>query len=129
MFFDQGDLRSESCRARGRHQPGRPRADDDEIVARRGGGILPIRGMNIGDQSRVVRVRRFDQDRIARDVHKTFAVCSVPLLPIFFANAFLARRVTNTVTMTVASRPTPYRIHSPVVRCRYPAPTLTSEPR
>src|SRR6266540_263008 len=50
-------------------------------------------------------------------------------LTIFFANALLARRVTNTVTVTVASSPAPYKTHSPVVRWRWPAPTLTSEPR
>src|SRR2546425_10316699 len=128
-LLDQGNLRSETCCACRRYQPSRPRADDDKIVAGRRGGILPIRGVNIRHESRIVRVSRFDQDRSQVDAHHLFGVCSVLMLPIFFANALLATRVTNTVTVTVARSPTPYKAHSPVVRCRCPAPTLTSEPR
>src|SRR6266481_5221715 len=128
-LLDQGNLRSETCCACRGYQPSRPRADDDKIVAGRRGGILPIRGVNIRHESRIVRVSRFDQDRSQGDAHHLFGVCSGLLPPIFFANALLARRVTNTVTMTVASSPTPYKTHSPVVRWRWPAPTLISEPR
>ena len=75
--------------------------------AGRRGGILPIRGVNIRQKSRIVRVSQFDQDRSQGDAHQLFGVCSVLLLLIFFAKAFLASRVTNTVTVTVARRPTP----------------------
>src|SRR3989442_15632729 len=126
-LLDQGNLRSETCCACRRYQPSRPRADDHEIVAGRRGGILPIRGVHIGQESRIVRISRFDQDRSQGDAHHCLGFCSV--LMIFFASALLARRVTNTVTVTVASSPTPYKTHWPVVRWRWPAPTLTSEPR
>src|SRR5438552_12686715 len=128
-LLDQGNLRSETCCACRGYQPSRPRADDHEIVAGRWCGIVPIRGVHIGQESRIVRVSRFDQNRSQRDAHHLLGFCSVLVLPIFFANALLARRVTNTVTATVASIPAPYKTHSPVVRWRWPAPTLTSEPR
>src|SRR5437660_9049560 len=128
VLLNERDLRPKSRRPRRTHQSGRPRPDDHEIVAGRRGGILPIRGVHIGQESRIMRVSRFDQDRSQGDAHIiSWGVCSV--LMIFFANARLARRVTNTVTVTAASSPTPYKTHSPVVRWRWPAPTLTSEPR
>ena len=115
-LLDQGNLRSETCCACRRYQPSRPRADDDKIVARRRSGILPVRGVHIGQKSRIVRISRFDQDRSQGDAHKALGTCTDSSRPIFLANALLARRVTNTVTTTAASSPTPYKTHSPVVR-------------
>ena len=66
MFLDQRHFRPKACRPGRRHQPSRPRADDDEIVAGRGRGILPIARVDIGNEARVVGVRRRDQDRAAR---------------------------------------------------------------
>src|SRR6266404_1256940 len=128
-LLDQRNLRSETCCAGRGYQPSRSRADDDKIVAGRRGGILPIRGMHIGQEAPVVSVRRRDEDRLGVGGHKLCGLRLASPLPIFFANALLARRVTNTVTVTVASRPTPYKTHSPAVRWRWAAPTLTSEPR
>src|SRR5712691_4115966 len=54
--LDQGNLRSETCRAGRGYQPSRPRADDDEIVAGGRVGILPSRGVYIRQKSRVVRI-------------------------------------------------------------------------
>src|SRR5260370_355735 len=129
ILLNERDLRPKSRRPGRGHQPSRPCADHDEIVAGRRGRVPPIRGMKIRDESRIVRVSRPDQDGFRGSAHHIFGVCSVSLLPIFFANAFQARRATNTVTVTVASSPTPYKTHSPVVRWRWPAPTLPSEPR
>src|SRR6266567_2781030 len=62
-LLDQGHLRSETCCAGRGYQSSRPRANDDKIVAGGWGGILPIRGVNVRHESRIVRVSRFDQDR------------------------------------------------------------------
>src|SRR5439155_6998519 len=115
-LLNERDLRPKSRRPRRSHQSSRPRADDDKIVAGRRGGILPIRGVHIGQESRIVRISRFDQDRSQGDAHKALGTCTDSSRPIFLANALLARRVTNTVTTTAASSPTPYKTHSPVVR-------------
>src|SRR5438552_5080402 len=47
-LLDQGHLSSETCCACCGYQSSRPRADDDKIVARGRGGVLPTRGMHIG---------------------------------------------------------------------------------
>src|SRR5437867_864914 len=115
VLLNDRNLRPKSRRPGRSHQSGRPRPDDHEIVAGRRGGILPIRGVHIGQESRIVRVSRFDQDRSQGDAHKALGTCTDSSRPIFLANALLARRVTNTVTTTAASSPTPYKTHSPVV--------------
>src|SRR5882724_11038218 len=125
-LLDQGNLRSETCRACRGYQPSGPRADDDKIVAGRRGGILPIGRVNIGNEARVVRIGRREHDRLRVGAHNPCGLWPVSLLLIFLASAFFASRVTNTVTAMVASRPTPYKAHSPAVRWRCPTPTLTS---
>src|SRR5207244_8980413 len=129
MLLDQGNLGAKSRRSGRRHQSSRPRADDNEIISGRRGRVLPIWRVKIGNEAPVVSVGRRDQDRLGVDAHKLWELWLVSLLLIFFSNAFLATRVTNIVTAIVASRPTPYNTHSPVVRWRWAAPTLTSEPR
>src|SRR2546425_4144977 len=129
MFLDQRHLRTQTGRAGSRHQSSRPRTDDNEIISGRRGGVLPIGRVKIGNEAPVVSVGRRDQDRLGVGAHKLCGLPPVSLLLIFFSNAFLATRVTNIVTAIVASRPTSYNTHSPVVSWRRPAPTLTSEPR
>jgi len=73
-LLDQGNLRSETCCACCGYQPGRPRADDDKIVAGRRGGILPISGVHIGQESRIVRISGFDQDRSRGGTQNPFGV-------------------------------------------------------
>src|SRR5262249_26438771 len=104
-LFDQRHLRSETGCACRSYQPSRPRADDDEIVALRRGGILPVGGMNVRHESRIVRIRRADQNRLGVDIHKADGPVSLAL--IFFASVLRARRVTKIDTTTVASSPTP----------------------
>src|SRR5262249_48783421 len=128
MFLDQRHLRSQTGCAGSRHQPSRARADHNEIVNGRRGRVRPIRRVDIGNEALVVRIRRVDQDLRMR-AHTDCGLSPFSLPLIFLARALRARRVTNTVTATVASRPTPYKTHSLVVRCRCPALTLTSEPR
>src|SRR2546425_9715676 len=100
MFLDQRHLRTQTGRAGSRHQPSRPRADDNEIISGRRGGVLPIGRVKIGNEASVVSVGRSDQDRLG--AHKLWELWLVSLLLIFFSNAFLATRVTNMVTATVA---------------------------
>src|SRR5262245_15084585 len=128
MLLDQRHLCPETGCASRRYQPSRPRADDNEIVAGRRCGVLPIRRVDKGNEAHIVRIRRPDQYMGVR-AHTACGLSPVSLPLIFRARALRARRVTNTVTATVASRPTPYKTHSPVVRWRWPALTLTSEPR
>src|SRR5713101_1872234 len=97
-LLDQRNLRSETCCACRGYQPSRPRADDDKIVAGRRGWILPIRGVNISHESRIVRVSRFDQNGLGVGSHNPCGLWLVSLLLIFLASAFFASRVTNTVT-------------------------------
>src|SRR5436190_2791871 len=129
MLLDQGHFCPETGCAGSRYQPSSSSADDDEIIARRRGRVLPIRRVDIGDEARIVRIRRVDQDRLRAGAHKVYGFWPGSLALIFFARALRAKRVTKTVTTTVASRPTPYKTHSPVVRWRCPALRLTSEPR
>src|SRR5438093_904516 len=118
MLLDQGNLGAKSRRSRRRHQSSRPRADDNEIISRRRGGVLPIGRVKIGNEAPVVSVGRRDQDSLSVDAHKLWELWLVSLLLIFFCNAFLATRVTNIVAAIVASRPMPYNTHSPVVSWR-----------
>src|SRR5436190_7932312 len=129
MLLDQGNLGAKSRRTGRRHQSSRPRTDDNEIISGRRGRVLPIGRVKIGNEAPVVSVRRRDQDRLGVGAHKLCGLPPVSALLIFFSNAFLATRVTNIVTPIVASSPTPYNTHSPVVRWRCPEPTLTREPR
>src|ERR1044071_5928682 len=129
MLLDQGNLGAKSRRSGRRHESSRPRADDNEIISERSGRVPPIGRVKIGNEAHVVSVGWRDQDRLGVGAHKLCGLPPVSALLIFFSNAFLATRVTNIVTTIVARRPTPYNTHSPIVRWRCPAPTLTSEPR
>src|SRR6266511_2635028 len=129
MLLDQGNLGAKSRRTGRRHQSSGPRADDNEIISGRRGRVPPIGRVKIGNEAPVVSVRGCDQDRLGVGAHKLCGLRRVSALLIFFCSAFLATRVTNIVTAILASRPTPYNTHSPVVRWRCPVPTLTSEPR
>src|SRR5215510_4359734 len=106
IFLDQGYLRTETGGPCRRHQPGRPGTNDDQIVAGRRDGVLPIERMATRHEARVVYVRWLDQNSLRGRIHIPSGAGPVSLPVIFFANAFLASRVTNTVTTTVASRPT-----------------------
>src|SRR5437867_9490456 len=108
MLLDQGNLGAKSRRSGRRHQPSRPRADDNEIISRRRGGVLPIGRVKIGNEAPVVSVRWRDQDRLRVGAHELCGLRKVSALLILFSNAFLATRVTNIVTVMVASRPTRY---------------------
>src|SRR5437870_6431296 len=122
MLLDQGNRGAKSRRSGRRHQSSRPRTDDNEIISGCRGRVLPVGRVKIGNEAPVVSVGRRDQDRLSVGAHKLWDLWLVSLLLIFFSNAFLATRVTNLVTAIVASRPTPYKTHSPVVRWRCPAP-------
>src|SRR5213075_324007 len=128
MLLDQGNFGAKSRRTSRRYESSRPRTDDNEIISRRRGRVPPIGRVKIGNEAPVVSIGRGDQDGLAVVAHQ---LCGLPpvSLPIFFCNAFFATRVMNIVTAIVASRPTPYKTHSPVVRRRCPALTLTSDPR
>src|SRR5213592_2940567 len=120
MLLDEGNLGAKSrCTGR-RHQSSGPRADDNEIISGRRGRVLPIGRVKIGNEAPVVNVGRRDQNRLRVGAHKLCGLPPVPALPILFCNAFLATRATNIVTTIVASRPTRYNTHSPVVRWRWP---------
>src|SRR5262249_55743026 len=60
IFLDQGYLRTETGGPCRRHQPGRPGTNDDQIVAGRRDGVLPIERMATRHEARVVYVRWLD---------------------------------------------------------------------
>ena len=129
MSFHQRDFRSQASRTGCCDQPTRAGADNDQIVTTPGGGISPMLRMDTGNEARIVRVRRRNQKSFQISAHDFRVFWSRSLGLILLASAFFANRVTKTVTVIVASRPTPYNTHSPVVRRRCPAPRFTNEPR
>ncbi len=50
-------------------QPGRPRANDDQVVTGRRGRVMPLRRVEIGNEPRIVRVHRRDQDGLRVVAH------------------------------------------------------------
>src|SRR5262249_15560770 len=114
---------TETCRASRCDQSSGSSADHDQVVTRRGRWILPIGWMDVADKAFIVGIRRREQEILKISVHNRGASGVGPLVSILLARAFRARRVTNTVTARVASRPTQYSTHSPIVRCRGPVPT------
>ena len=58
MPLDQRNLRAKSHRADRADQPCRAAADDNEVIARRGRGIFPIRRVEVGDEFLIVCVPR-----------------------------------------------------------------------
>ena len=96
MAFDERDFGAEAGGARGGDEAGGAAADDDEVVTRSGGGVDPIRRVNVGVQAAVVRIPGLQRRGV---VHGRAAVR--------WARAARARRVTNRVTTRVATRPTP----------------------
>src|SRR5580765_3706815 len=77
VLLNESNLGPETSRPRRSHQSGRPRPDDDKIVAGRRGWILPIRGVNIRRESRIVRVSRLDQDRERTLIHLFWILLSL----------------------------------------------------
>src|SRR5437764_458260 len=88
-LLDQGHLRAETCCACRGYQSSRPGADHDEIVEGGGGMVLPIRRVDIGNEARIVRIRRGDQDMGMR-AHGACALSPVSLPLIFLARALRA---------------------------------------
>ena len=60
MFLNERDLRAKASRAHGADQARCAAADDNEVVARGGRGILPVGRVDVGDEFLIVRVPRLD---------------------------------------------------------------------
>ena len=60
FLFYQGDLRAQTSRSRRCHQPGRPRAENDEVITPAWLGVLPVRRMNVRHQGAIVFIERSD---------------------------------------------------------------------
>ena len=99
--------------AGGGHESGGATADHDEVVAAGRCRVYPVRRMNLRLQAAVMFVPGAEGRKIAH----AGVDASVRR-----ARARRAIRVTRIVTATVAAKPIPYRIHSPVVRVRSPPP-------
>src|SRR5437870_13857435 len=103
MLLDQGNRGAKSRRSGRRHQSSRPRTDDNEIISRCRGGVLPIGRVKIGNEAPVVSIGRRDQDRLTVAAPNIWALWLVSPLLIFFSNAFLGLRATMIVTAIVTS--------------------------
>ncbi len=110
MTLDERDFRTETGRARCGDKTGCASADNDEIVARRRRWISPVGRMRLRDEFLIVMVPRRNEASFGRSVHIDF-----------LARAFLAMRVSITVTAMVARRPRPRNAHCNGVDCWAPA--------
>jgi hypothetical protein len=59
----EGDLRPETRRPNRRDEPGRARADDDQIVPAGGRRVCPLGGMNVVDEGSIVFVAGLEDSR------------------------------------------------------------------